>query len=179
MRYFGHRVELSLFIGTEKEQIINTLGYYKNQRSHDIVIPSESEISEINGLKIQCIFPIYYPQHFFEIDIDDIIFRINANAFGYVYGTAQMYHELRRGDLYKFSPGLINGNLSGPIALYYLPESIMRGLKEHDWDQHKNQVAEWLGFREGALNDMVDNDHLNRQIKLHPTARKKPDYSKN
>lgn len=180
MKYFGYKFDLFLLVGTDSRQIIDTMGYYRNVRGKDVAVPSEPDIFDVGKLEIECMFSMYCPHHFIDVSVSDSLsFRINANAFGYVRDVAQHYGELKRGSLYKFAPPLLNVSPFGPIALYYLPESVMRGLKDHDWGQHNEQIKEWLGGRESVLDDMLDSGLLERRVENPMPVRKKHDYSKN
>lgn len=144
--YFIHRQEnmVPILVGKNKNQIINTLAYYKEERGEDqIIIPKKSEIGRLESACFTCSLPIANVKHFVDIAMDDwISFNINANAYAYVQRLAENYEELKRGDLYKFNPGI------EVLGLYFLPENVMKWLKGFDWSKHQKQVDEWLGMRQ-------------------------------
>ncbi|MFH0752252.1 MAG: hypothetical protein V1914_01510 [archaeon] len=174
MKYFGHQLGFTRLIGTDAKQIIRTLEYYRNERGQtNFDIPSESDISEVTRLEIECAFPLLSQNHFIEAKLEEkVSFFVNANAFSYIQALALSYEQLKRGDLYKFEPGL------STLGLYFLPENIMKGLKDYDWSQHKAQVEDWLQVRSKVLNDMRTKGLLVEAQKLK-ILKKKPDYSKN
>lgn len=73
------------------------------------------------------------------------VFHVNANAVDYVKQIAAHYECLRRGELFKFKAG-------APIlGLWFLPEDIMQGLRDYDWQQHGSQLEQWLSQRDEVI----------------------------
>ncbi len=171
MKYFGYDVALTHLVGDDPKQIIRTLEYYKDFRGADIAIPSESEIRELPKVRVECAFPMMNPSHVVEARLEEnVSFLVNANAFVYIQALSLGYEILKRGDLYKFYPGITS------FGLYFLPESIMKGLQDYNWSQHASQVEEWLSARESILNDLQNAGHI---VRVREAPKKKPDYSKN
>lgn len=138
---------LTTFIGNEKSQIVNTLEHYKARGREKIAIPEIEKIRRLDSAEIGCALPILKPEHFFKVKLDEVIsFDINANAFNYIQLVANRYEELKRGDLFKFDTGLPN-----VFGLFFLPENVMKGLKNYDWKQYEKQVDEWMGIRNKML----------------------------
>jgi hypothetical protein len=147
--YFSHQLPntLTLFIGTEKSQVIKTLEYYKFERGQSrIAIPDEKELLNLEGVIISCAFPLLNKDQFIEATVrENVRFDVNANFYQEIQKIAANYKELKRAELYKFDPGL---ELFG---LWFLPEYIMQGLQEYNWKQHEEQVNEWLKVRAAAI----------------------------
>ena len=181
MQYIGYRIPESLImlVGNDKDQIINTIDYYRNQRGSKIGAASVEDMFDVDSLRIECVFSMCCIDHFINLEVDDVKFRINANAFSYVKSKVLDYSKLRRGEMYKFSPGLMSGGPYGLVSLYYLPENVMRGLKDHDWSVHDKQIESWISSREKLLDGMVNTGGLERHVHLGVLEKKKPDYGKN
>ncbi|MBI5066118.1 hypothetical protein HZA97_07825 [Candidatus Woesearchaeota archaeon] len=161
MKYFIHQPDhyWILFVGTEKEQIINTVKYYRDQRGvSNLSIPDDSKIKEISKLEIMCTFPMLKVDQFIEAEVrEKVKLNVNANAFDHVRYIAQFYEDLKRGDLYKFNPGM--PNIDG---MYLLPEYIMKGINEYNWDQHSKQIDAWLSERERIIRVMEKDKRFYR-----------------
>jgi len=160
VKLYCYRVPGSFFtdlVGTEKSQIQNTLSYYRYNRGQKMVaVPKDYEINEISKLEIRCAFPVLSPKHFFNAEVrEGITFNINVNAFDYIRDLSENYQKLKRGDLYKFVAGLPE------FGLYFLPEYIMEGLKEYDWDQHLDLVNDWQRKLEEILSAQEKKDKRN------------------
>jgi hypothetical protein len=143
MNYFVYEMTKyrAAFVGTEKKQIIHTLEYYRNQRKKDFVkVPGESAISEREKVNIQCVRPMS-GKGLLEAEVrENFVIGITDSAYSYVERTARYYERLRRGELFKFEPG------EGLFEVYFLPEFVMQGLRDYDWNKHK--VREWVRNRE-------------------------------
>jgi len=152
VNYFSYQIphNMVMFIGTEKDQIINTISYYKNERGQDEVqLPSLDEIIKLNEINIDVAFPMLKIDHCISAEVrDNVFFHVNVNAFVYIQHISRQYECFKRGDLYKFKAG-------APVfGLWFLPEYIMKGIKEYDWLQHKQQMGEWMENREKVMNDL-------------------------
>lgn len=159
VEYFGYNIPGSgtHLIGTAKSQITNTLKYYKEERNQPVEIPSEDDYKTLENITIVCTLPLLKVDHFIDATVrPNVIFKVNANALMYVQQLAQQYESLKRGDLFKFVPGV------DMLGLYFLPEHIMQSLRDYDWDQHQKQVEEWLGERERDLNEAENKGFLHR-----------------
>ncbi len=131
-RYYPEGTNITL-IGTDKKQIISTLLNYA------LPIPPEEDMRRLAKVSIMCALGYPVTSHFFEAEIRKGVFiRVHANAFKYIKEIAEDFEDLKRGDLYKFDTGRRD------YGLLFLPEYIMQGLKEYDWNQHKEQVEEWM-----------------------------------
>ena len=157
IKYFGYRIPetLSVFIGTEKSQIINTLEYYANERGQQCPIPSEEEISPLKEVNITCALPLAVVDHNVSVEArSNFFFHVNANAFDYIQEVSRTYEKLKRGDLFKFKAG------ADIFGLWFLPEYVMQGLREYDWEQHRNQINVWMNKREAVLQEGRRRGHL-------------------
>jgi hypothetical protein len=141
-------IEPGSFIGTEKAQIINTIRYYRDERGEDrLKIPSESEIKNLERSVINCAFPLLVPEHYITAEVrPNVTFEVNANFYERMRKLSQGYEHLKRGDLYKFDPGL---------GLFFLPEYIMKGIKDYDWKQHEEQIKAWMDDRSSFIGEKV------------------------
>ncbi|MEK6969969.1 MAG: hypothetical protein AABW48_06080 [Nanoarchaeota archaeon] len=150
-KYYGYQVPDSgtCLIGTEKDQIVNTLSYYKHQRGQgDIVLPTLEDIFNLGEINITAVFPMAKVDDNISAEVrEKVYFHVNANAFGWMQKVAQDYEKLKRADLYKFQTLPLFG-------LLFLPEDIMQGIRDYDWKQHEAQVRSWLGQREEVLGDL-------------------------
>lgn len=163
MAYFHYNVpnSASFFIGDTKREILETLNYYRNERGQkDFDIPNENVISSVERFVVNCAFPLLHKDHFIEAEVcKGAIFDINANALDYVKGVGQNYEPFKRGSLFKFQTLDLFG-------LFFLPESVMKGLRDYDWKPHEEQVREWMLEREGVLNEAESRGHLARVRKV-------------
>jgi hypothetical protein len=135
MTYFSYHPEqtAAILIGTDVEQLINTLKHY------NLSIPTNGDIRQLTRVKIICSLGIPINKHFFHAEVrDHVSFRVHENAFQYIKGIAENFENLKRGGLYKFDPG------HRDYGILFLPRYIMEGLNEYDWDQHLEQIEEWL-----------------------------------
>ena len=160
MGYFGYQIpnSMTVLIGAEKQEIINTLRYYRDDRGQrNFDIPREQDLLELGDVHVTCGLAILHKDHFIDAEVEDnVYFHVNANAFEYVQSQVRDYEGLRRGDLYKFIPGV------DIFGLFFLPESIMKSLKEHDWEQYREQIDSWTRVREDALDGLERDGHLIR-----------------
>ncbi len=141
-----------VMIGTEKEEIIDTIIYYKTTHEGDgaLVVPSASDIFEISGLELECCFPMCIPKHSIRAEVrPNIVLVVNANAFDHVVGMGRDYECLRRGRLYEFGTGL-----PYKFRRWFLPEFIMQGIIDYDWLKHSSQVDQWNGNLDGAWSNL-------------------------
>lgn len=169
--YFIYEFPGWSFIGENPNQIIDTLKYYKDVRAKNskqeqemyskLVIPSKKKIKIIReDLNFEIYLPFGYKDQFIDAQIlPNVVFSINANAVKYVKIIGENWKKYKRGDLYKFIPGISSR------GIWFLPESIMKGLNEYDWSQHKQQINLWLKEREKGLNDIESKGHLKRPFK--------------
>lgn len=161
-KYYGYHVPDSgtSLIGTEKEQIVNTLSYYKHQRGQgEIVLPSLEDIFNLGEINITSGFPMAQVDANISAEVrENVYFHVNANAFSWIQNVAQDYEKLKRADLYKFQTLPLFG-------LWFLPKDIMQGIREYDWKQHEAQVQSWLTNREIVLNDLEQKGAIVR-VKL-------------
>jgi hypothetical protein len=155
MRYYIYQPSqiYTFFVGTDKEQIKKTIEYYKKDRANSqLEVPSDEEIKEISKLEITCAFPMLKVNHFIEAEISEgIILRVNANAFDYIRLLSQDIENSKRGELYKFNPGM--PHIDG---MYLLPEQVMKGLEKYPWDKHSEQIDDWLEDREKVIKKMEE-----------------------
>jgi hypothetical protein len=152
LKYFSHhpqRTNITL-IGTDKKQIISTLRHY------NLPIPSDDDIRQLARVRVLCAFGYHIPNHYFDAEIrEGVSFEIHANAFDYIRKVAEDFDDLKRGDLYKFDTG------RREYGLLFLPEYIMQGMKEYDWNRHKRQVDEWMeGVRKTPPEDVATSKFL-------------------
>jgi hypothetical protein len=142
---------ISVFMGTEKAQIINTIRYYKDDRRQDgFKIPSESEIKNLERIIITCGFPMMHKDHFISVEVrKNVIFSVNANFYEYIKELSQGYEHLKRADLYKFQAG------AESFGLFFLPEYVMEGIRDYDWSQHEEQMSAWIHKRTEIIEEGV------------------------
>jgi len=156
--YNGIKDSKIYYIGTNKKQVKNTIEYYIKERGQVLDIPSDSDISELTEINISCALPLAHMKQNLRAEIrNNVIFWINANAFDYVQRVSQNYEGLKRGDLFKFVPGV------DFFGLFFLPEYIMEGLRDYDWGRHMEQVRKWLGRRETILNEGEQRGKIHRE----------------
>lgn len=162
LKYYSYRLPESfkvVLVGTEKSQIISTIEHYR-QRGQNIVLPDESRISETPSLEIRCANPLLSPKFFFKAEVrENIVFDVNANFYYDILEVADNYKILKRGDLYKFQAGITE------FGLYFLPEYIMEGVKEYDWNQHKEIVDKWDKVLDDISNDRIILSRDNIRVK--------------
>ena len=146
------------FVGTNAKQVIDTLDYYKTTRGQsDIIIPSESEVKQINGASILVAFPMACADHNIEAIVrENVTFVVNANAFDHIRDISRDYDGLKRGSLYKFE--------AGALGTSFLPREIMESLKSYDWSQHTSQVDQWLGKRHDLIREGVSMGLLDSRM---------------
>jgi hypothetical protein len=135
LTYFSHHPKGTniTLIGTDKEQIFSTLRHYK------LPLPSDDNIHKLARVTIFCALDFNLPTHSFKAEVlDGVSFEVHATAFEYIKKTAEDFDNLKRGDLYKFDTGLKE------YGLLFLPEYIMQGIKDYDWNQHKEEVDKWM-----------------------------------
>ena len=143
MEYFSyHPPETNItLIGTDKEQIRSTLKHY------DLSVPPDEDMRRLARVMVMCALGSKDPSisHFFVAEVrDQVSFQVHASAFKYIKKIAENYKDLQRGDLYKFDTG------RDDFGLLFLPEYIMLGLQEYEWDQHGEQVEEWVKTEEAV-----------------------------
>ncbi|MDP3966203.1 MAG: hypothetical protein Q8Q04_01595 [archaeon] len=153
-------------VGNNENQIINTLKYYKFERGAEekefdkIQIPQIYEIENREKISIPVALPLANLMQDLGVKVNSSIeFIVNANAVTYLRNIADSYQNLKRGDLYKFTPGI------DYFGLWFLPEEIMEGLKNYDWSPHQKQIRTWLLKREGILKNMEGKGFLLRPFK--------------
>jgi len=148
MNYFLYEIpeqEKRFLIGTDKNQIINGMEFIRDNYRANVSIPSDSDIKETLKLNIGCSFKPLNPDQHLEVEIrDNVTFDVYANSFYYIRWLSENSEKMKRGDLFKFDTGM------AAWGIYFLPEYIMQGLREYDWDQHNKQLWEWL--KEGPNN---------------------------
>ncbi len=163
MTYFDYNIpnSWSRFIGDTKKEILETLDYYRNERGQrDFDIPNEDVISNVKKFAVNCAFPLLNVNHFIEAEIcKGAIFSINANALNYVKNVGQNYETFKRGSLFKFQT-------LDSFGLFFLPESVMKGLRDYNWKPHEEQVRKWMLERERVLNEGARRGHLTRIRKV-------------
>src|SRR3989344_4717168 len=167
--YFYYNFLNWRLVGEVESQILDTLRYYKFERSENseeekkmygqIIIPSLDEIKSINDINIQVVLPLAHVNHFIEARVKpNFVFNVNANAVTYLRSVAASYETMKRWDLYKFIPG-IEG------FYWFLPGEIMESLKNYNWELHQKQIREWLNGREKILKGLEDEGKLIRPFK--------------
>ncbi len=138
--YYKYKIPesyLTMLIGNNKQQIIETMEFYHGQEK-SLKAPDESQIHKISSLEIRCGLPLMMGKFFFKAQITDFLaLNINANAVDYIQGATLGYWLSKRGSLYKFEPGLPE------FGLYFLPEDLMVAIKNYDWGKHKEIMDEW------------------------------------
>ena len=152
LKYYSYKIPESfktILVGTDRSQIINTLNYYKTKRGQELRVPLETEIYEATSLEIRCGLPFISSKFFFKAEVrPNVILDVNANAVDYAKDIAENYEKLKRGDLYKFEPGL------SEFGLYFLPEYIMQGISDYDWSQHKSIIDKWKRLEDDLKEDV-------------------------
>jgi hypothetical protein len=134
-------------IGTDKDQIKSTLKHY------NLSIPPEEEMRQLARVVVMSALGAKDPNisHFFQAEVrDKVSFQVHASAFQYIKKIAKDYSDLKRGDLYKFDTG------QAYFGLLFLPEYVMQGLSDYDWDQHSEQVSEWMKTEKIVLTEAVE-----------------------
>ncbi|MBI2564658.1 hypothetical protein HYV79_01565 [Candidatus Woesearchaeota archaeon] len=153
--YYFYNLLCWTFLGDTKDQIINTVKHYNSKFNAGIDIPLDSEITQPLSIEIICVLPLFNPNHFFEANvIDNVFFRINANAFHHVQELAFYYETLKQGDLYELNTAGFGG--------YFVPEAVVKALKEYDWKKHEKQVRAWLLERYQVLSDAEKKGFFHR-----------------
>lgn len=148
--YFAYQLlnRGAVFIGNDKGQIKRTIDYYvKRGDQNGIIIPEEKDILELIGdVNITVVLPFAGMNQNISARVTPrAVFHVNANAINYIRGVASNYERLKRGELFKFEPGV------RAFGLWFLPEDIMQGLRNYNWQQHESQVKEWLCQRNEVL----------------------------
>ena len=146
MKYFSYHPDGTniILIGTDKKHIISTLMNYA------LPIPPEEDMHQLAKVSIMCALGYPVTSYFLEAEIKDgVLFRVHANAFKYIKEIAEDFEDLKRGDLYKFDTGRRD------YGLLFLPEYIMQGLRDYDWNRHKEQVDEWMEGEQEARPEEV------------------------
>lgn len=165
MNYYYHRVNGlgACCIGTEKEQIISLINYYKKRGEENLIIPKLEDIESIKEVTIPVAFPFLNINHFIYPEVrENITFMVNANAYHYMINLAQFYERQKRSELYKFQT-------IESFGLWFLPEYIMEGIRKFDWRKYDKQVSEWLEEREKSLQPLEDEGKISvsKIIPLH------------
>jgi len=134
------------FVGNTKDQIINTLQYYKEDRGvSKLEIPCSDEIKRVNSsnpIVIRCVQPCSIETYIGVKINENIHFKVNPGMYIDVITQAANYQLVKRGDLYKFDSGL------GPWKIWLLSEDIIQSLNDYDWEQHQKFVEDILGRNE-------------------------------
>ncbi len=140
----------AVFVGNNKEQIKQTVKHYADRGDQkELVVPTEREILELQGdINVTVALTMAHVDHNVSARVRPrAVFHVNANAIDYVQRVASDYEKLKRGDLFKFEPGL------SALGLYFLPEDVMQGLRSYDWSQHQSQIEKWLTQRDVAITE--------------------------
>ena len=157
-KYYAFNLGNFLLIGMTKQEIINTMDYYTNERKLEgSRVPKESEIWVPEGdIYVNCAFPLVHKDHHFNAEVrKGFFFNVYENALDYVKDLAKNYEELKRGDLFKVVT-------LEAFGFYFLPEYVMEGVRKYDWSQYDQQVNEWLGIRENILQSAENAGVLRR-----------------
>jgi len=140
----------AVFVGNDKRQIIRTVEYYVRRGDQEnVVIPGERDILEVSGdVNVTVALPLAGIHQNISARVRPrAVFHVNANAVDYIKGVASNYESLRRGDLFKFEPG------ASIFGLWFLPEDIMQGLRDYNWQQHESQITSWLDQRAAVIDE--------------------------
>ena len=179
--FLSHKMNLPMY-GEKKEEILETMRYYFLERRHEQEkdMPSEESINEsiieVPKLKIECFWPVFHVNHFLEAKVmDDTIVSVNTNALEHVLGQLKRSDELKRGQLYKFSPGQYFN--PGMFPYVFLPEKVMKAMKEYNWAQHNEQLREW-GIVEQNFWEKLQNSNMLTLAGLRGHGRKRKQFPK-
>ncbi|MFH1456126.1 MAG: hypothetical protein ABIF40_04195 [archaeon] len=167
-KYYAYLEKNSLvnFVGNTKDQILNTLQYYKEDRNvSELEIPCSDEIKRVhssNPIVIRCVQPCSI-ETYIDVKINENIhFKVNPGMYIDVITQAANYQLVKRGDLYKFDSGL------GPWKIWLLSEDVMQSLNDYDWEQHQKFVEEILSINEKGFHraGFVHTADLNKKKEL-------------
>ena len=162
-KYYRYHIPesfLTILIGNDKQQIIDTMEYYHKQ-TEKLKVPSENQIGEMSSLEIRCGLSMMSNKFDFKAQItENLSLYINANAVDYIQGVALSYKLSKRGGLYKLEPGISS------FGLYFLPEDLMIAIRDYDWTKHQDIIGKWNKFFDNI--DFGDKMLLSRDIKKNP-----------
>lgn len=164
MEYFGYEFLVWHFIGTDKKQVMETAAEYaETEKWSGIEAPKEEDIQKLEKICIRFVYPMAANSQFFNAEVrENVICRVNANAFSLVRRLAETYEQLRTGSLYGFAAS---------SHLWFLPEYIMQGMREYNWQQHEAQVNEWLEVLNNTLARMEEKGSFARRETLQKKRR--------
>ena len=140
--YYKYRIPDTrpIFIGTEREQIYDTLDHYRNKHPSDPHLvekyqrPHQWNISVLEKLALKCKDPHERSRHFSTAEIrEGVMLKFDTRGWHFLREIAHEYEHLKRGSLYKLQ-------VCEGAQLYLLPQSFMEGIRGYNWLKHQRQM---------------------------------------